>query len=95
MSVLRMALQSLVFASVGVLLLGLASADSCLDAGGVVAGHWFACDTGGDDFVPQYFRPTPLFWLVLVALSYASSWLAVRLASKLSVSLSDRLRAWR
>ncbi len=41
------------------------SIDSCLDAGGSASRFGFSCYGVANDFVPQYQRTAPLFWLLV------------------------------
>lgn len=45
------------------------SIDACLDAGGSWENWGLSCKGVGSEFIPQYKRVAPLFWLLVVFLS--------------------------
>lgn len=49
------------------------SVDSCLDAGGSSSKLGLICAGVGSDFIPQYQRVVPLFWLSVFFLSSAAA----------------------
>lgn len=57
-----------------ILLVSFFSIDACLDAGGQWAHYGLTCEGVGVDFIPQYKRPAPLFWGLVMAISALVTW---------------------
>ena len=45
------------------------SIDACMDAGGAWSNWGFTCRGAYPEFVPQYQRVVPVFWLLVILLS--------------------------
>ncbi|TLU61987.1 hypothetical protein FE810_13090 [Thalassotalea litorea] len=57
------------FAFAFVFLISVFSIDACMDAGGAWSDFGFTCHIPRENFVPQYMRPAPVFWGLVVFLS--------------------------
>lgn len=71
---MKIVLLTLTFIFSSVLLVAFFSIDACLDAGGQWGLFGFSCEGARADFVPQYLRPAPFFWGMVIAISALVTW---------------------
>ncbi|WCE31721.1 hypothetical protein [Vibrio sp. SCSIO 43137] len=62
-------------------LLSFFSVDACMDAGGSSSDWGMTCSGADADFVPQYKRSAPVFWLAVLFISGLASYAVNKLLS--------------
>ncbi|GAA4363978.1 hypothetical protein [Kangiella marina] len=70
--------QSLLIATFTVsclLLISFFSIDACMDAGGLWSNLGLTCEGAYSDFIPQYERTAPAFWVIVLSLSGLATFL--------------------